>query len=702
MALAEEKDDDVKSSAKQNTGGCLKSLDWLTKKLRLLDDGATPPNWKYIGLVYLALFSSASTLTFLLPFLPEMMLTLGYSESNKGTYVGIVASSVFAGRIVGSIFWGWLADRQGRKLVLLITIAFNGIFAGLFGFADNLIMAVVFRFLCGAVNGTVGTAKTILYDISDNSNQALSMSMLSVSWGMGMIVGPTVGGVLASPAVKWPDVFNKDGLFGQYPYLLPSLFPFVSCFVIFFVIFFKFDETFVVKSSKRTKQEFTVLEVEHNDSDNAGKESHHPLLGDTCRKSQSSLLQICQSLHSVHAEAESASFLAMETVKKNAPANKFPPAHGTQSLPDINSSSALLDYSEVSNSLSNVSEKCQPGTDIHIIAENSAQIGSANSLDLSHKEFGITEKSICDDIKNEQNQNNLNELNIDLVNSNIPLIDHNCSVVDNIEMNDKNQKLVDSIEDQKIIDNKHSITDAKSEEESERICTCVDSLCCSGSFRKYSLFKLLRLSDVWATVMMYTVFSMITIAIEDIFPVFASTRKNYGGLGFSTNEIGLALGAIFLPLLLLQVKIYPFLVSKMGIRKVFLFSAMVSLICCQCIPMVRLFNNRVWLWICLLGVQIPYKIATNCCFAGTSLLINNSVRQELAGQVNGLAMMTTAIGRTVAPLLAGLLFSWTVTYGEDIGPPLDISFPFFITGVLFFITIFECLHLNPRLDRQKK
>ena len=51
-------------------------------------------------------------------------------------------------------------------------------------------------------------------------------------------------GFLADPAKKWPNVFDPDGLFGEYPYLLASSFPFICCFLIFFLIFFKFDSTF--------------------------------------------------------------------------------------------------------------------------------------------------------------------------------------------------------------------------------------------------------------------------------------------------------------------------------------------------------------------------------------------------------------------------------------------------------------------------
>ena len=57
--------------------------------------------------------------------------------------------------LVGSFFWGWLSDFKGRRLVLLITIFFNGLFSFLFGFADTLKLAMAIRFLAGVANGEV-------------------------------------------------------------------------------------------------------------------------------------------------------------------------------------------------------------------------------------------------------------------------------------------------------------------------------------------------------------------------------------------------------------------------------------------------------------------------------------------------------------------------------------------------------------------
>ena len=59
--------------------------------------------------------------------------------------------------------------------------------------------------------------------ITDSTNQAKGMSVLALSWGLGSCVGPLLGGFLASPTDLYPEVFDKDGLFGQLPFLLPCL-----------------------------------------------------------------------------------------------------------------------------------------------------------------------------------------------------------------------------------------------------------------------------------------------------------------------------------------------------------------------------------------------------------------------------------------------------------------------------------------------
>ncbi|KAF6140785.1 hypothetical protein GIB67_042198 [Kingdonia uniflora] len=51
----------------------------------------------------------------------------------------------------------------------------------------------------------------------------MGISLVSTTWGVGLIVGPSVGGFFAQPADKYPDIFSQDSLFGRFPYILYCL-----------------------------------------------------------------------------------------------------------------------------------------------------------------------------------------------------------------------------------------------------------------------------------------------------------------------------------------------------------------------------------------------------------------------------------------------------------------------------------------------
>ena len=49
------------------------------------------------------------------------------------------------------------------------------------------------------VSGVVGTAKAVVSEISDDSTQALGVSVISTSWGLGFIIGPAISGAISDP-----------------------------------------------------------------------------------------------------------------------------------------------------------------------------------------------------------------------------------------------------------------------------------------------------------------------------------------------------------------------------------------------------------------------------------------------------------------------------------------------------------------------
>lgn len=622
-----------------------KSSVWVLvkKKLSVAEKGATPIQWKIVGLIFMSLFGSAFSLTFLFPFLPEMVLWFGYKEEDKGYYAGLIASAVFAGRAVGSYFWGWLSDKFGRRPILLITLFFNGFFSLAFGFTYNFPMALITRFLTGLANGTVGTAKTVLYEVSDNTNQAVGMSIISMSWGAGLILGPTFGGLLANPVERYPSVFGGSKFLAEFPYLLPGLLVFIVCSIVTLIIFFVMPETL---ESKRENMELTIEERKLNNLDKGSSEDIKILVEDDMDKksiqsfSSHRTPKIAMSVENLHIESESAFYQTRLYACSQEAINKAG-KHANEAESNMEECSRLLKRN-VSISGDDVKNRIQnehTGKERTCSINGSCQFGSKNSISKSHQ-------GIC-------NGHDINELAV-------------------TEMEDEKKPKVFL-----------------------RCCLC---------FRELSLFKLLSQADVRHPVLLYTIFSFAVIGFEEIFTVWASTDPILDGLGFNPGEIGAVLGLSAVPLLLLNAYVFPLCARKFGIKKTFLGGSILMMVLIAIQPVAHLLYDRPSeLWATLLVIILPLKVAISCCFTATALFINNSVSPEQAGAVNGIAMTATAIGRTLAPAVGGSVFAWSISYGAvHFGPPFDVSLSFFVMSLCTFLTVISAVTLPERLTKQKK
>ncbi|RVX06595.1 Protein zinc induced facilitator-like 1 [Vitis vinifera] len=133
-------------------------------------------------------------------------------EEDIGYYAGYVGSAFMLGRALTSVAWGMVADRYGRKPVIMIGTITVVIFNTLFGLSVNFWMALSTRFLLGSLNGVLGPIKAYAAEIFRDEYQALGLSTVSTARGIGLIIGPALGGFLAQPAEKYPDIFSEDSL----------------------------------------------------------------------------------------------------------------------------------------------------------------------------------------------------------------------------------------------------------------------------------------------------------------------------------------------------------------------------------------------------------------------------------------------------------------------------------------------------------
>ena len=82
---------------------------------------------------------------------------------NKAGYLG---GAYFIGNFIGSLLWGWISDKIGRRPVLLMGMLGTLATELLFGFSQNFAWAIAARFFWGLLNGNMGVSKTYISEVS--------------------------------------------------------------------------------------------------------------------------------------------------------------------------------------------------------------------------------------------------------------------------------------------------------------------------------------------------------------------------------------------------------------------------------------------------------------------------------------------------------------------------------------------------------
>ena len=175
-----------------------------------------------VSAIILVLFANSMIMTGPFSFLPYMVRDFGVPPQDVGYFSGFIASAMFFGRFITAYQWGRLCDTWGRKQVIVASTIGVAVFTGAFGFSTSLFTATAMRFVSGCMGGMVPAAKTMLSEVTDDSNAALGMSAMTVGWGLGLVVGPAIGGFLSRPAQKYASLASVTWL-QSYPYALPCI-----------------------------------------------------------------------------------------------------------------------------------------------------------------------------------------------------------------------------------------------------------------------------------------------------------------------------------------------------------------------------------------------------------------------------------------------------------------------------------------------
>ncbi|QFU77452.1 MFS transporter [Halioglobus maricola] len=128
-----------------------------------------------------------------IPILPFLSPQLGANELD----IALIIVTYAACSGISGPFWGRLSDRLGRKPVIMLCLAGGALGYVALGLANELWMVFVARGFAGLMAGNFGVASAMMADITGPENRAKGMGLIGAAFGLGMVLGPLLGGLLA-------------------------------------------------------------------------------------------------------------------------------------------------------------------------------------------------------------------------------------------------------------------------------------------------------------------------------------------------------------------------------------------------------------------------------------------------------------------------------------------------------------------------
>ncbi|CAI0453097.1 unnamed protein product [Linum tenue] len=142
-----------------------------------------------------------------------------------------------------------------------------------------------------------------------------------------------------------------------------------------------------------------------------------------------------------------------------------------------------------------------------------------------------------------------------------------------------------------------------------------------------------------------------------IFALWAVSDKSYGGLSFSSQDVGEVLTISGLGLLMFQLLLYPPMERKLGPLMVTRLSAAVSIPLLACFPFIAMLSGLVLHLVVNLASILRNTLSVSLV-TGLFILQNDAVAQSERAAANGISLTAMSVFKAFGPAGGGALFSW--------------------------------------------
>lgn len=153
-------------------------------------------NWKSnLFVIWLSQFLAMVGFGCCMPFIPLLLKeNLNIDDPNlRGVYTNIYYLASMVSLCIATSVWGMLADRFGRKLMLLRASYAAALFYPLLAFAPNFWVLAGIRFVCSFFSGTVNPAQTLLIATTPKEKHGFVLGVLSTGTNSGNMLGYLLG-----------------------------------------------------------------------------------------------------------------------------------------------------------------------------------------------------------------------------------------------------------------------------------------------------------------------------------------------------------------------------------------------------------------------------------------------------------------------------------------------------------------------------
>lgn len=158
------------------------------------------PIWKKnLFVLSIAVFIAGIAFSEIMPFLSLYINTLGnFSHQQLNFWSGIVYSGTFIVSAVVSPWWGKLADKKGRKPMILRAGIGMSVVIACVGLVQNVWQLLLLRMLQGVFAGFISNSNALVATETPKTNSGQALGTIASATTAGTLLGPLVGGALTS------------------------------------------------------------------------------------------------------------------------------------------------------------------------------------------------------------------------------------------------------------------------------------------------------------------------------------------------------------------------------------------------------------------------------------------------------------------------------------------------------------------------